>query len=117
MQSGFFSCNSDVRIDYPFDNENYMALWATHDCDHWDLFLTILFDQYSFRSLVTSTGADLSDRKGCYQIDESREIAACEFYMPNRDDKFGILFAYNHELQYEIEWDYNPSWNSFFGGW
>ena len=43
MQSGFFSCNSEVRIDYPFDDEN-MAFWATHDCDHWDLFLTVVMD-------------------------------------------------------------------------
>ena len=44
MQTGFFSCNSDVRIDFPFDNQNYTALWATHDCDQWDLFLTVVMD-------------------------------------------------------------------------
>ena len=77
---------------------------------------------------------------GCYQLDESYEVVACEFYMPYRDDKFGVLFAgdkhtlqyelagdkhtlqyelagYKHTLQYELEWYYNPSWGSFFGGW
>ena len=118
MQSGFFSCNSDVRIDYPFENQNYTALWATHDYDQWDLFLTVVMGLQTTESVVATSGADLSDRKGCYEIGESEQVVACEFYMPNRDDKFGILFTGdNHVLQHELEWDYNPSWNSFFGGW
>ena len=44
MRSGRFFCNSDIRVDFPFDDTEYMALWAAHDCKDWDLYLTIIVD-------------------------------------------------------------------------
>ena len=45
MRSGRFYCNSDVRVDFPFDDTEYMALWAAHDCKDWDLYLTVVVDE------------------------------------------------------------------------
>ena len=44
MRSGRFHCGQDVRIDFPFDDTEYMAIWASHDCEDWDLYLTIVVD-------------------------------------------------------------------------
>ena len=32
-----FSCNFDVRVDFPFDDTEYMVFWANHDWSN-DLF-------------------------------------------------------------------------------
>ena len=67
---------------------------------------------------VSYSGAELSDRKGCYETAQFEDVFACEFLLPHGGDNFGILFAGGfHAVWHELEWDYNPGWNSFFGGW
>ena len=66
MRSGRFFCNSDVRIDFPFEDPEYMALWAAHDCKDWDLYLTVVFEPETLDLVVFYSG-ELSDRKGCYE--------------------------------------------------
>ena len=69
MRSGRFFCNSDVRVDFPFDDNEYMALWAAHDCKDWDLYLTVVADEETAGLAITWEGAEESDRKGCYEAD------------------------------------------------
>jgi hypothetical protein len=45
MRHGRFFCNQDIRIDFPFDEIEYMALWAQHNCEGWDLYLTIVVSE------------------------------------------------------------------------
>ena len=118
LRSGRFYCNSDVRVDFPFDDDEYMALWAAHDCSDWDLYLTVVVDEESADLSVAWSGAEPSDRKGCYETSWFDDVYACEFYLPHGGDKFGLLFAGGfHAVWHELEWDYNPGWNSIFGGW
>ena len=112
-----FHCDKDVRVDFPFDDTEYMALWAGQDCKDWDLYLTIVGDQETGNLAVHYTGAEPSLRRGCYDVYDL-DVGACEFYLPHAGDNFGILFAGGfHSIWYEYEWVYNPTWNSWFGGW
>ena len=111
MRQGRFFCNHDVRIDFPFDDTEYMSLWANHDCSDWDLYLTLIADSDTFNMGLTFTGAETSLRRGCYDIYQLEKIGACEFYLPHGGDNFAVLFEGGyHSVWYEYEWDYNPEW-------
>ena len=69
-----------------------MALWAGHDCEDWDLYLTVVADQATGEYALNATGADLSFRRGCFEIQGLDDVSACEFYLPHGGSNFGILF-------------------------
>lgn len=117
-QAGGIFCNYDFRIETPFDNYEHSALWVTHDCKVWDLYLTVIMSKQSADLAVTWSGAELSDRRGCFEIYNFVFNYACEFYLPHGGDNFGILFATGSlYITHDVEWVYNPGVESFFGGW
>ena len=66
QRSGRFFCGMDVRIDFPFEDTEYMALWAAHDCEDWDLYLTVVVDAQTSEKALAYAGAEPSARRGCY---------------------------------------------------
>ena len=92
MRSGRFYCGKDIRIDFPFDDTEYMALWAAQDCADWDLYLTIVVDKKTSEMAMHATGADITYDHGCYETSISDEAIFCEFYLPHGGSPFGILF-------------------------
>ena len=118
MRQGRFHCGLDIRVDFPFDDTNYMAIFAAHDCSDWDLYLTLAFDGDSDARAFMYTGAEPSERRGCYQTAwQGYDGGACEFFLPHGGDNFGLLFGGGfHPVWHEHEWEYNPQWNSWFGG-
>ena len=107
----------DVRIDFPFDDTQYMALWAAHDCEDWDLYLTVVVDETTSNNALAYVGAEPSYRRGCYETYWFDDVSACEFHLPHGGDNFGILFGGGfHAIWHEHEWEYNPEWDSWFGG-
>ena len=115
-RQGRFHCGHDIRIDFPFDDMEYMALWAGHTCSDWDLYLTVIADEDTSKHAIMYTGAEPSNRRGCYDT-FYEDVGACEFYMPHGGDNFGILLSGGfHPIWHETEWEYNPQWNSWFGG-
>lgn len=107
-----------MRIDFPFDDTEYMAVFAAQNCEDWDLYFTVVADSATADYAIHYTGAEPSVRRGCYESEWFDEVGACEFYLPHGGDNFGMLFAGGfHAVWYEYEWEYNPEWNSWFGGW
>lgn len=108
QRAGRFFCGQDIRLDFPFDDTEYMALWASHNCADWDLYLTIVGDEEMEAHALAEVGANLSLRRGCYNPFEG--VIACEFLIPHgAENKFGILFQGGfHAIWYEHEWEYNP---------
>ena len=92
MRAGRFYCSKDVRLDFPYDEIEYMAFWASHDCKDWDLYLSLIMDQRVADFTLTYAGAEPSPRRGCYETYSIGQLSVCEFYLPNEGDKFGILF-------------------------
>ena len=42
MNVNEFECSTDIRISYPFpENEEMWAFWAAHDCSDYTLIVTI----------------------------------------------------------------------------
>jgi len=119
MRQGRHFCGHDIRIDFPFDDMEYMALWAAHDCDDWDLYLTIVADSDTSKAAIAYHGAAPSERRGCYETVWFDDVDACEFYIPHNGENFGVLFQGGfHPVWYEYEWVYNPSsYTSWFGDW
>ena len=117
MRSGRFHCGHDIRIDFPFDDNEYMAFWAAQNCNDWDLYLTVVSREEDFDKALAYAGAEPSLRRGCYEgIMEG--VNACEVYMPHGGSNFGLLFQGGfHAIWYEYEWVYNPAWESWFGDW
>ena len=114
-----FHCGLDVRLDFPFDDTEYMALWAAQDCSDWDLYLTVVYEEETHDITVAYFGAEKSERRGCYWTwwQNRVDAMACEFVLPHGGDNFGILFAGGfHGIWHEYEWEYNPGWESWFGG-
>ena len=90
------------------DDTEYMALWAANTCSDWDLYLTIVADDDTGKHALAYAGADLSERRGCYETMQE-DVGACEFYMPHGGDNFGVLFSGGfHAIWHEHEWEYNP---------
>ena len=107
-RSGRFHCGLDIRVDFPFDDTEYMALWAANTCSDWDLYLTIVADDDTGKHALAYAGAELSKRRGCYETMQE-DVGACEFYMPHGGDNFGVLFSGGfHAIWHEHEWEYNP---------
>ena len=118
MRAGRFHCDKDIRIDFPFDDMEYMALWASHNCADWDLYLTVVVDKQTSENALTYAGADPSYGHGCYETSISEDAIFCEFYLPHGGDNFGILFQGGfHPIWYEFEWVHNPEYKSLFGDW
>jgi len=118
MRAGRFHCGHDIRIDFPFDDTDHMALWAAHDCEDWDLYLTLVMERDDTEYALSYTGAEPSWRRGCYETMWFDDVDACEFYLPHGGDNFGILFTGGfHAVWYEYEWEYAPTWDSWFGDW
>jgi hypothetical protein len=118
QRQGRFHCGHDIRLDFPFDDSEYMALWAAHDCADWDLYLTVVADGKTGDNALAYTGAEPSERRGCYETVWFEDVGACEFYLPHGGDNFGMLFAGGfHAVWHEYEWEYNPGWESWFGDW
>jgi len=116
QRSGRFFCGHDIRIDFPFDDMDYMSLWAAHDCVDWDLYLTVVTDRQTSDSSLTYSGAEVSYRRGCYETYMFEDVDACEFYLPHGGENFGILFRGGfHAIWHEFEWVYNPK--SEYGTW
>ena len=117
MRQGRFHCGLDIRIDFPFDDTEYMAIFAAHDCSDWDLYLTLAGDEHTGDHALSYIGAEPSERRGCYDTWQE-DIGACEFYLPHGGNNFGILFGGGFQpVWHEHEWEYSPQWNSWFGGW
>lgn len=94
-----------------------MAVWAGQDCSDWDLYFTVVMDSEAADYSIWWTGAEPSYRRGCYETYWFDEVYACEFYIPHGGDNFSLLFSGGfHAIWYEYEWEYNSSWNSWFGG-
>ena len=92
MTKSPFTCNSDVRIDLPEpDDSRFFALWAEHDCDDYDLLLTVVLDARTVENFVGYVGADMS-QKGCVPVFWFEETVACEFDL-KAGNPFAILFA------------------------
>ena len=118
MRSGRFHCGQDVRLDFPFEDTEYMALWAAQDCEDWDLYLTVVVDRDTSEKALTYAGAEPSTRRGCYEAVWFEDVDACEFYLPHGGSNFGMLFQGGfHAIWHEYEWVYNPAWESWFGDW
>jgi len=118
QRSGRFHCGHDIRIDFPFDDTEHMALWAAQDCSDWDLYLTLVVPKKVGEMALTYTGAEPSYRRGCYETVWFDDVDACEFHMPHGGPNFGVLFQGGfHAIWYEYEWEYAPAWDSWFGGW
>lgn len=118
MRAGRFHCGHDVRVDFPFEDAEYMALWAAHDCTDWDLYLTVVVEEETSDLALAYTGAEPSTRRGCYETYWFEGVYACEFYLPHGGDNFGLLFAGGfHAIWHEYEWEYNSGWESWFGDW
>lgn len=116
MRSGRYHCGHDIRIDFPFEDGEHMALWAAHDCNDWDLYVTVVADSETAEYVLDYTGAEPSVRRGCYEVLLFDEVGACEFFLPHGGPNFGILFEGGfHPIWHEYEWEYNPGWNSWFG--
>ena len=62
MADSIFTCDSDIRLETPFPEQNLLwALWANQNCKDFDLLLTIVLDTGIEKNLVGYLGADLSD--------------------------------------------------------
>ena len=117
-RAGRFHCGHDIRIDFPFDDTEHMALWAAHDCNDWDLYVTVVAERSTAEMAIAVYGAEPSARRGCYETMWFDDVDACEFYLPHGGPNFGVLFQGGfHALWYEYEWEYAPAYDSWFGGW
>ena len=86
-----------------------MAVWAGHDCTHWDLYITLIFPREQTDKILTYAGAALSERRGCYSTMWTVEMDACEFYLSNENRDVGILFRGGyHPIYFEHEWHLKP---------
>ena len=92
MGETIFTCDSDIRLEIPFpDEQRIWALWANHDCKDFDLILTVTLDSETLNNLIGYTGADLTE-KGCIYTQWFDDIIACEFKLIANSDNFAILF-------------------------
>ena len=111
--SAIWSCDYQLYADYPFGDE-YMVVWANHDCSRHDLYLTLLMSLETAESYVWHTGADFSERSGCYESSEATDwsgaVYACEFYLPAGGDNFAILFRGDQLVEYSYEWERKGRW-------
>lgn len=119
MSSSIFTCDSDIRVDHPFtDDDRMWALWAQQDCRDFDLILTVLLDEEARANLAGWIGADLTE-KGCVSADHFNEgVVACEFDLPARGNKFGMLFSGGFiPVFYTVEWRLAENWVPAFNWW
>ena len=91
-----------------------MAVWAGHDCDHWDLFITLIMPRDQMQNILSVAGASLSERRGCYQTTWTIEMDACEFHLTSDQEDLGVLFKGGyHPIYFEHEWQLRPQWSKF----
>ena len=118
MTASIFTCNSDVRIDLPFPEDNRLwALWASHDCSDFDLILTVVLNKATQDDFLGFVGADLS-KKGCVDVYWFENTIACEFVLNSRGENFGILFEGGFTpVFYTTEWVRASAWIPAYSWW
>jgi len=112
LKQSIFTCNSDVRIDYPFPEDNRMvALWADQDCKDFDLYLTVMLDEETQANNEGYVGADLT-AKGCVIAEYMGEgIYACEYQLIAGGTPLGILFQGGFQpIYYTTQWTKTANW-------
>ena len=119
MQSSIFTCDSDIRIDHPFaDDERMFALWASQDCKDFDLLLTVMIDEQSEANLVGFAGANLSDKECVIAENWGAGVYACEYDLPANGQPLGILFKGGFRpIYYTTQWTLAQSWVPAFSWW
>lgn len=105
--SSIFVCDSDVRIDHPFINDERMwSLWASQDCSDYDLLLTVILSRETDQDLVGFFGVDI-DKSDCREAALFEDSIACEITL-KKDEKFGMLFQGGFTpVYYTTEWKTN----------
>ena len=69
MSSSIFTCDSDVRIDRPYPEDDRMwALWAYQDCTDFDMILTVILDEVAQANLIGYLGVEETET-GCFKAD------------------------------------------------
>mmetsp|Transcript_7079 Transcript_7079/g.9862 ORF Transcript_7079/g.9862 Transcript_7079/m.9862 type:complete len:109 (-) Transcript_7079:132-458(-) len=93
MSASTFSCDSEIRISYPFaQDESMWALFASHDCEDYALMMTVVLSQEVLNKFIGFYGASLSDQ-GCSMASEFNGSMACEFELSEPSKGFAILFS------------------------
>lgn len=118
MVPSSFDCDSDIRISYPFPNdENMWAFWAAHDCTDYSLLLTLVFSEESIAKVVGFHGAELSS-KGCSASTAFNGAFTCEFELDIARQGFGLLFMGGFTPVFHLtEWQQETDWEDTFNWW
>lgn len=105
MTESIFSCDSDIRIDHPFPEENSLwSLWADHNCKDYNLLLTLVMDQEVVDKVLGWVGVKGS-KASCSQAYIYDGALACEFELAPGSHNFGVLLSGGFSpIFYMTEW-------------
>lgn len=107
MAESNFTCDSDIRIEHPFDDDRLWSFWAAHNCPDYSLILTVVLSEEVMGKIVGFYGAELS-KTGCSRSEQFDYAVSCDFVLNTVDKGFGMLFAGSFSpVLYLSEWRKN----------
>ena len=118
MSPSTFSCESDIQISYPYNGDKSVwAFWAAHNCEDYNLMLSVVFTEEAIDKFVGFYGAGLSS-KGCTQTEAFADTVTCEFELDRANKGFSIMFAGGFTpVFYLTEWEQVVKWEDSFNWW
>ena len=115
--SSIFTCDSDVRVEHPFiEDDSMWALWAGQDCKDYDLKLTVVLTKETDQNNIGYYGAEL-DGDTCRETLYFKGAISCVFTVKS-DSKFGMLFKGGFSpVYYTTEWVRDADYESALSWW
>ena len=97
-------CTGLAEQPFAWDKEQF-ALWAAHDCDDYNLMLTVVIEKKAQANLITYVGAELSD-EGCSESAQFDNLIICQFQLLAGGDNFAMLFKGGFTpIFYTLAWE------------
>ena len=102
VEDGVYDPCAMTAVQVEVDGEN--RLWAAHNCDSWDLILSLFFEGTIYSDTSNRTISSDADFKGCTNTESGEE---CKFKIGQNNRKMAIALPDSNDAL--KRWDFTPS--------